>query len=68
MASQKIDKDAMAIDLRVVSTGAAYEFFYKTGEEKWELLCKGIDAGYLSTATAGGFTGTTIGLYAISNE
>lgn len=68
LASQKIDKDAMAIDLRVVSTGAAYEFFYKTGEEKWGLLCKGIDAGYLSTATAGGFTGTTIGLYAISNE
>lgn len=68
LASQKIDKDAMAIDLRVVSTGATYEFFYKTGEEKWELLCKGIDAGYLSTAMTGGFTGTTIGLYAISNE
>ncbi|WP_373827665.1 hypothetical protein, partial [Bacteroides heparinolyticus] len=26
--------------------------------------CKDVDAGYLSTATAGGFTGSMIGLYA----
>ena len=34
------------------------------GEKNWKLLCKDVDPSYLSTTTAGGFTGTTIGLYA----
>lgn len=68
LAVQKIDNDVKAIGLRVISKGINYEFYYKIGEGKWELLCKNIDAGYLSTATAGGFTGTTIGLYATSGK
>ena len=31
---------------------------------EYELLCKDVAPSYLSTTTAGGFTGTTIGLYA----
>lgn len=51
--------------LKVVSHGTAYDFYYSTdGEKNWKLLCKDVDANYLSTATAGGFTGSTIGLYA----
>lgn len=38
--------------------------FFK-GEKDWTLLCKDVDASYLSTATAGGFTGSVIGLYAV---
>ena len=33
------------------------------GAEK-EVVAENVDASYLSTAVAGGFTGTTVGLYA----
>ena len=43
-----------------------YNFYYSLkGEKDWTLLCKDVDASYLSTATAGGFTGSVIGLYAV---
>ena len=52
--------------LKVVSTGMLFEFYYSLdGGEKWITLSKGVDAKFLSTAEAGGFTGTTIGLYAV---
>ena len=45
--------------------GIGYDFYYSIdGEKNWKLLCKDVDPSYLSTTTAGGFTGTTIGLYA----
>lgn len=49
----------------MVSKGTNYDFYYSLkGEEEWILLCKDVDANYLSTATAGGFTGSMIGMYA----
>ncbi len=66
LAENKLESKSTAIDLKVVSLGETYEFYYSTdGGEKWELLCKNVDAGFLSTATAGGFTGSVIGLYAV---
>jgi len=65
LASHEIAADAKEIYLKVISQGIGYDFYYSLdGEENWNLLCKDVDAGYLSTATAGGFTGSTIGLYA----
>lgn len=52
------------IDLKVVSTGLTFEFWYSVGGKTWKLLKDQVDASFLSTAIAGGFTGTTIGLYA----
>ena len=52
------------MNLKVISTGTQYDFYYSTEAEDWKLLCKNVDASYLSTAVAGGFTGTTIGMYA----
>lgn len=52
-------------DLKVVSRGTGYDFYYSlNGEGSWILLSREVDASYLSTGKAGGFTGSTIGLYA----
>lgn len=52
------------IFLKVVSKGTHYDFYYALEEDQWQLLCSNISAQHLSTAHAGGFTGTTIGMYA----
>lgn len=65
LASQEIDSNENDFYLKVVSQGIGYDFYYSlNGSKKWDLLCKDIDASYLSTAKAGGFTGTTIGMFA----
>lgn len=61
-------KDGSPIKLKVVSSGTSYSFYYDLGEGEWELLCDNIDAKPLSTTAAGGFTGSTIGLYAVKNS
>ena len=55
------DKD---IRLKIVSRGLTFDFYYAVGKGEWKLLKNNVDAGFLSTRNAGGFTGTTIGLYA----
>lgn len=52
------------IYLKVASRGPYFDFYYATEEDKWKMLCGNIESQYLSTANAGGFTGTTIGMYA----
>ena len=51
-------------DLKVVSYGTSFAFWYAPDGKGWTLLKDNVPADYLSTAEAGGFTGTTIGLYA----
>lgn len=51
--------------LKIMSDGPSFSFLYSTGSDEWQTLADGVDAAYLSTAVAGGFTGTTIGYYAI---
>lgn len=45
----------------------ALNFSYSEGKEKMKKLATGIDARHLSTQTAGGFVGVTIGMYGSSN-
>ena len=65
MVEQAIES-AKPVYLKVVSTGLTFDFYYAVGERTtdWQLISKDVDAYYLSTANAGGFTGTTIGVYA----
>ncbi|MGN0047567.1 MAG: glycoside hydrolase family 43 protein [Bacteroides sp.] len=66
VAVDKVPTSQKEFYLKVVSTGMLFEFYYSLdGGEKWITLSKGVDAKFLSTAEAGGFTGTTIGLYAV---
>lgn len=65
LASQEIEANVKEVYLKVVSQGIGYDFYYSlNSDKKWKLLFKDLDASYLSTAVAGGFTGTTIGMYA----
>ena len=65
LAKAPVDGDV--VNLKVTSDGKNYNFHYSTDEGKtWKELLTGVDANYTSTATAGGFTGTTVGLYASS--
>lgn len=66
LASNELPNSTKDILLKVVSKGLTYDFYYSVkGAGSWTLLCRNVDAKYLSTAVAGGFTGSTIGLYAI---
>ena len=66
VASSPIGNGDNDIRLKIVSNGLDFDFYYAKGEGKWLPVVKGVDAGYLSTKNAGGFTGTTIALYASS--
>lgn len=64
--SKEVDADAKEFWLKVVSKGSTYECYYSlTGEKDWQLLAKDLSAKSLSTSNAGGFTGTTVGMYAV---
>jgi alpha-N-arabinofuranosidase len=62
--AEKSINNSESINLKVISKGTHYNFYYTNGKDKWASLCENIDAHYLSTANSFGFTGTTIGLYA----
>ena len=62
---QPLSKGAETYDLEISSDdGLTFRFGYALDGGAMCTLADRIDAGYLSTAVAGGFTGTTIGLYA----
>lgn len=60
MASVPVEGDA--IDLEIRADGGRMDFFYTVGGVRRELRA-GVDATFLSTSKAGGFTGTIIGPY-----
>lgn len=64
IALQPLTEKKPAIALKVVSDGQYYAFYYATKKNHWHTLASEIDAAHLSTARAGGFTGSLIGLYA----
>jgi len=65
ITEQQIEGDG-PVDLKVVSKGLTLDFYYSVDSKakNWQLVSGDIDAFYLSTANTGGFTGTTIGMYA----
>jgi len=67
IAKQEIKTD-MPIQLKVVSKGTHYDFFYAVDKSQMQTLIQDVDARFLSTANASGFTGTTIGLYATKKQ
>ncbi len=62
--SAVIEAENEPVLLKMKSNGPEFSFYYALGDSDWELLADNVDASYLSTARAGGFTGTTIGMYA----
>ena len=56
------------IRLKVEGNGRYYSFSYAIGHGGWQRLAQGCDGINLSTKVAGGFVGTTIGLYITSKK
>lgn len=52
------------IRLRITARGGVYDFHYATGAGGWTPLLTGADGTVLSTKSAGGFVGATLGPYA----
>lgn len=67
LAASLLDVKNKPIVLEVVSHGKLWDFYYTIEGMERELLISGVDAYYLSTANSFGFTGTTIGMYAVRN-
>lgn len=57
------------LELKVSFDSARYHFWYREEHTGWKIITdKPQDGTMLSTATAGGFVGTVIGLYAVSPD
>ena len=64
VAAEKLPSEANNMKLQIASDGVSFTFAYSTGDDKWNKIGEPLEARTLSTTNAGGFTGTTIGLYA----
>ncbi len=65
VASAELGKTTGPIGLRVESKGKTYDFSYRLPGGDWRMLAEGVPAEHIATQR-GGFTGSTIGLYATS--
>ena len=66
LSSKALPKSFGTVDLCIASDdGLTFRFGYAVDGRDMRTLAANIDASYLSTAVAGGFTGTTVGPYAI---
>jgi alpha-N-arabinofuranosidase len=63
LASQMLPDKTVSVDLKIEGQGPAIRFFYKTGGE-FIPLGQDFQASFLSTETAGGFQGVTLGMFA----
>ena len=66
LSSKALPKSFGTVDLCIASDdGLTFRFGYAVDGRDMRTLAANIDASYLSTAVAGGFTGTTVGPYAV---
>ena len=56
------------VELRIEARGDRLDFSYALRPGDWQLLARDVDATVLSTRTAGGFIGATLGPYARGSE
>lgn len=68
MASAVLLDVKQPVRLKVDANGRSYTFSYALADGVWQTLAKGCDGQNLSTKVAGGFVGTTIGLYATAKK
>lgn len=70
LAALPVDRTDATISLKVDSTdGLTYNFYMSTdGGKTYTSVAEGVDARHTSTSAAGGFTGTTVGPYAINTR
>ncbi len=64
--SEKVEIRPGAVSLRIKGETSTYSFQYAQGDDDFKEIEK-VNSRYLSTETAGGFTGVYVGLYATGN-
>lgn len=63
----KIDIISKRLFLKIIGRNQKLDFYYSLDGEEYKELVKGVDSRFLSTETAGGFVGCTLGMFASSN-
>lgn len=58
---------AKTLYFKIEAHGQAYNFYYATQAEQWQVVMEDVDGRILSTQVAGGYVGAYLGLYASSN-
>ncbi len=53
--------------LKIVAKADKYAFYFATKKNQWQIVLDNADGKYLSTKSAGGFTGCVYAMYATSN-
>ena len=66
LSCKALPKTFSTVDLAIASDdGLTFRFGFAVDGREMRTLVANVDASYLSTAVAGGFTGTTVGPYAV---
>ncbi|MCV9386966.1 glycoside hydrolase family 43 protein [Reichenbachiella ulvae] len=68
IASAPLTSEEATLDLKINFDKENYSFYYKEGAGEWTLIKDQVDGTFLSTQVAGGFVGSTIGMYAFGKE
>ncbi|MGA2542639.1 MAG: glycoside hydrolase family 43 protein [Verrucomicrobiota bacterium] len=64
LTTQKLPDNLVSIDLKIEGAGPVTRCFYKTGNGDFTQLGQDLQSSFLSTDTAGGFQGVTLGMFA----
>jgi xylan 1,4-beta-xylosidase len=64
LATEKLAGNLTSIDLKIEGAGPTIRCLYKTGSGPFTQLGQGLQSSFLSTDTAGGFQGVTLGMFA----
>jgi alpha-N-arabinofuranosidase len=64
LATQKLEDDLTSIELEIEGSGPVIKCFFKAGSGGLAQLGQDLPASFLSTDTAGGFQGVTLGMFA----
>ena len=65
--SEEVELKNGAVNLKIEGSRSTYKFFYAQGNDNYVELQR-IESKFLSSETAGGFTGTYVGMYATGND
>jgi xylan 1,4-beta-xylosidase len=64
LATQELPDNVVSIDLKIEGAGPRTHLFYKIGSGDFTQLGEDLQSSFLSTDTAGGFQGVTLGMFA----
>lgn len=64
LVSQELPGNVTSVDLKIEGAGPRLRFFYKVGSGDFVQLGPDLESSFLSTETAGGFQGVTLGMFA----